>query len=158
MPDEGHVSGQSAGIPPEFHNRGRQTFYKGVKMRSRLEATAAALFDRFGAAWQYEPMCFASEAGQYLPDFRVEIIWASEPGAGLFILDPVEMVSWAAPYADEFGRPWTPTETSAACWEVFPDEETGDPYPGAMCGRLHIRFDPTSLHNWWNPDARASRS
>lgn len=58
-------------VPPEFRYRGRQTFYKGVKMRSRLEATAAALFDRYAVEWQYEPMCFASEMGQYLPDFLV---------------------------------------------------------------------------------------
>lgn len=163
-------------------------------MRSRLEATAAALFDRFGAGWEYEPICFANEAGQYLPDFRVtgliescaddrchvemapvyvevkphglidkqvrqrmEIVWASEPAAGLLMLDPVERVSWAAPFPDEFGRLWTPTGTSAACWVVHSDDEAEDGYPGAMCGRLHIRFDPTSLHNWWNPEAREAR-
>lgn len=194
MPDEGHVSRSPRGVPSQFHNRGRPTFYKGIKMRSRMEATAAALFDRFGASWEYEPMCFASEAGQYLPDFlvtgliedclddhchadmapvyveikphglidkqvkqRMEIVWASDPTVGLLVLDPVEMVSWAAPYPDEFGRPWEPTETSAACWDTFPDGEDGDPFPGAMCGRLHIRLDPTALHNWWNPDAREPR-
>ncbi len=58
-------------VPTEFRRRGRPTLYKGVKMRSRLEATAAALFDRHGVEWQYEPVCFASEVGQYLPDFVV---------------------------------------------------------------------------------------
>jgi hypothetical protein len=92
--------------------RARPTMYKGVKMRSRLEASFAAALDRDGCKWTYEPHCFADETGQYLPDFlldcgdggryyievkppsiseeelaaalkRMEIIWASEPNAGL---------------------------------------------------------------------------
>jgi hypothetical protein len=88
----------------------RPTVYKGVKMRSRLEADFARQLDASGTPWEYEPKCFASGAGQYLPDFgvllnedeyryvevkpgslnpdeiddalrRMEIIWASEPDA-----------------------------------------------------------------------------
>lgn len=40
-------------------------------MRSRLEASFAAWLDRNGFVWQYEPWCFASEKGQYLPDFLI---------------------------------------------------------------------------------------
>jgi hypothetical protein len=40
-------------------------------MRSRLEALAAAYLDRYGFAWQHEPICFGGLGGQYLPDFRV---------------------------------------------------------------------------------------
>jgi hypothetical protein len=47
----------------------RQTTYNGVVMRSRLEAAFAAHLDRAGCPWTYEPHCFASAAGQYLPDF-----------------------------------------------------------------------------------------
>ncbi len=86
--------------------------YKGVAMRSRLEATFAAALDKWGHGWVYEPQCFADETGQYLPDFRIdigygqhayvevkppsitnddlddalkrmEIIWSSEPNVGL---------------------------------------------------------------------------
>jgi len=49
----------------------RPTTYNGVRMRSRLEAAYAEQFDAFGWRWEYEPECFASPAGQYLPDFRV---------------------------------------------------------------------------------------
>ena len=93
-------------------------------MRSRMEAEFAAhlddLLDRLPEvfeSWEYEPMCFASPAGQYLPDFllnftmhdgvmqqlyvetkpivddfepiadRMEIIWESEPGVGLAIYE-----------------------------------------------------------------------
>lgn len=56
----------------------RPTLYRGVLMRSRLEADFAAWLDGpaayglFGSnQWQYEPLCFADPAGQYLPDFVV---------------------------------------------------------------------------------------
>lgn len=38
-------------------------------MRSRLEAEVASILDGRGDRWVYEPMCFADESGQYLPDF-----------------------------------------------------------------------------------------
>ena len=53
--------------------KARPTTYNGILMRSRLEADYAAYLDRAGlkGKWEYEPECFASEAGQWLPDFRV---------------------------------------------------------------------------------------
>lgn len=51
----------------------RPTIYKGIKMRSRLEADYAAWLDKVGWSWEYEPQCFASEDGQWLPDFAVSI-------------------------------------------------------------------------------------
>lgn len=52
----------------------RPTVYRGIRMRSRLEATFAANLDRIGVPWQYEPFAFGG-AGQrqWLPDFRVEL-------------------------------------------------------------------------------------
>lgn len=80
-------------------------------MRSRLEAYYAAALESAGVEWTYEPECFASLAGQYLPDFRIgdgwpcwyvevkpfvddattlqkqmAIIWESEPDVALVIL------------------------------------------------------------------------
>lgn len=49
----------------------RTTMYKGIRMRSRLEADFAGFLDRSGAEWEYEPLCFAGPDGQWLPDFRV---------------------------------------------------------------------------------------
>lgn len=88
----------------------RPTTYKGIKMRSRLEARYAAELDRIGQAWTYEPRAYADSTGQFLPDFEVhleagtmfvevrptvtkglqamgqiEIIWSSEPDAILAI-------------------------------------------------------------------------
>lgn len=51
----------------------RPTRYKGVEMRSRLEAGFAMWLDQMGWEWEYEPECFASELGQWLPDFRIDI-------------------------------------------------------------------------------------
>jgi hypothetical protein len=48
----------------------RPTRYRGVAMRSRLEATVAEWLDAHQIAWQYEPSCYA-DVGQYLPDFRI---------------------------------------------------------------------------------------
>lgn len=53
------------------YTRGRPTTYKGIKMRSRLEASYAAVLDSIDdITWAYEPQCFADASGQYLPDFR----------------------------------------------------------------------------------------
>lgn len=92
----------------------RPTTYCGIRMRSRLEAKFAARYDALGLKWEYEPQAFASEHGEYLPDFRItsasgarwyvevkgppiadpgllqtrmEIVWASEPNARLFLAD-----------------------------------------------------------------------
>jgi hypothetical protein len=50
--------------------KARPTLYKGIRMRSRLEADFARYLDALGNPWDYEPECFASDTGQWLPDFR----------------------------------------------------------------------------------------
>src|SRR5688572_1629249 len=60
----------------------RPTVYRGVKMRSRLEAGYAQWLDSWGCKWEYEPCAFGSEAGQYLPDFRLpelRVSWDDAP-------------------------------------------------------------------------------
>lgn len=51
--------------------KARPTTYKGIQMRSRLEADYAAALDRDGEKWEYEPTCFAGPEGQWLPDFKI---------------------------------------------------------------------------------------
>ena len=51
--------------------KARPTVYKGIQMRSRLEADYASALDRDGETWKYEPTCFAGPDGQWLPDFRI---------------------------------------------------------------------------------------
>jgi len=60
--------------------KARPTTYKGIKMRSRLEAGFAAWLDEFSVEWNYEPRAYAAEEGQYLPDFELpEISFAGNP-------------------------------------------------------------------------------
>jgi len=59
------------GSAPDYFKTGRPTYYKSTKMRSRTEAKVAAELDRLGMEWTYEGDAFASERGQYLPDFVV---------------------------------------------------------------------------------------
>lgn len=88
----------------------RPTTYRGIEMRSRLEAKFAAYLDDQGYLWHYEPRAYAGNGGQYLPDFEIatvpdrtfvevrptleraylamtqmQVIWESEPGALLVI-------------------------------------------------------------------------
>lgn len=52
-----------------YTRRARPTTYKGINMRSRLEAAYAQHLDAFHESWEYEGRAFANESGQYLPDF-----------------------------------------------------------------------------------------
>lgn len=51
--------------------KARPTLYRGIQMRSRLEADYAASLDRGEVEWEYEPVCFGGPDGQWLPDFRI---------------------------------------------------------------------------------------
>lgn len=47
-----------------------ETYYKGYRFRSRLEARWAVFFDAAGIKWEYEPEGFVmSDGTNYLPDF-----------------------------------------------------------------------------------------
>lgn len=112
----------------------RPTTYKGIHMRSRLEARVAAIMDSWtDTTWVYEPRAFANELGQYLPDFRVDgmpqamyvevkptlesayrvmprmqIIWDSDPKAWLCLIVPVDGDQWLTllVYGDRRNRKW----------------------------------------------------
>lgn len=49
------------------------TLYRGIRFRSRLEASWAQYFDHVGAEWAYEPEGYElSSYTRYLPDFYLE--------------------------------------------------------------------------------------
>lgn len=51
---------------------GIPTEYKGVKLKSRMEAQCAFLFDQLGWQWEYEPRSLMLSTGvTYIPDFSV---------------------------------------------------------------------------------------
>lgn len=57
--------------------KARPTIYKGIQMRSRLEAGLAAWLDKNHFIWEYEPYALATEDGQYLPDFVLTDVFAA---------------------------------------------------------------------------------
>lgn len=46
-----------------------QTWYAGIKFRSRIEARWAVFFDQLAIPWEYEPQGFLVDGTPYLPDF-----------------------------------------------------------------------------------------
>ena len=63
----------------------RPTTYRGIRMRSRLEARFAADLDATGGVeWIYEPRAYANAHGQYLPDFQVLTYDGTPMTQGLF--------------------------------------------------------------------------
>ncbi len=52
--------------------KAKETTYKNIRFRSRLEARWAIFFDALGTGWEYEPEGFELSDGRgYLPDFSV---------------------------------------------------------------------------------------
>lgn len=77
--------------------KARTTYYNGIKMRSRLEASYAQgiLDGRVRkllpmTSWEYEPCCFANEHGQWLPDFVIRDIGPN--GMNMYI--EVKPLNW----------------------------------------------------------------
>lgn len=54
-------------MKPAYERRGTITWYKGVRMRSKLETRWARLFDQLGWPWSYEQVV----TDGYIPDFAV---------------------------------------------------------------------------------------
>lgn len=67
-------------MPARDPIRAITTRYAGCEFRSRLEARWAVFFDALGIEWEYEPEGFETAAGNYLPDFRIQLHF---PGATL---------------------------------------------------------------------------
>jgi hypothetical protein len=65
------------------------TVYKGVQMRSRLEARWAAFFDLCGWQWEYEPF----DLNGWIPDFMLR-------GAKTNTLVEVKPLDWIVPLTD----------------------------------------------------------
>ena len=46
-------------------------YHQGYMMRSQIERTVARMMDSLGIRWLYEPEVYQTDAGGYLPDFKV---------------------------------------------------------------------------------------
>lgn len=98
--------------------KGRPTLYKGIRMRSRLEAAYAAYLDRLQVSWEYEPECFASARGQWLPDFS----FVGAPGRYIEVKPPELLDFRPHETADErYARIDTILGRMAIAWESQPE-------------------------------------
>lgn len=63
----------------------KDTYYKGYRFRSRLEARWAVFFDACGVDWEYEPEGYDLGNGMsYLPDFKLHGVCGRD-GGDLFV-------------------------------------------------------------------------
>ena len=63
----------------------KDTYYKGYRFRSRLEARWAVFFDACGVDWEYEPEGYdLGNSISYLPDFKLHGV-AGRDGGDLYV-------------------------------------------------------------------------
>jgi hypothetical protein len=138
----------------------RPTMYRGIQMRSRLEARAAQILDAKAIAWEYEPCCFASEDGQYLPDFRLDgTIYVEVKPRPVFddpaqlavvqkrmqVIRASEPTATLAVWAPETGEAWMSYGDSDHEWchhgPWFPSDDRDEPEPvGTQIAHLRVRL------------------
>lgn len=100
-----------------YRPQARPTTYKGIAMRSRLEARFAAYLDAPwqlpGLRWQYEPRAFGSERGQYLPDFQV---WSPDDPLGApYYLEVKPTLAQATEIRDRMAIIWDSAPDAVLC-------------------------------------------
>lgn len=117
----------------------RPTVYRGVQMRSRLEAQAAESFDRHDVEWCYEPKAFGSPSGQYLPDF---LVWPGDPWQSFVEMKGVESLGHLGPVMARMEIIYE-SEPSA---HLFLDARGPS---GSL--RLHGWLDPGCARGHWVP-------
>lgn len=143
----------------------RPTSYKGVTMRSRLEAGFAMWLDTMRWEWEYEPECFAYEGGQWLPDFRVDIPCVSSMGqlrspvyvevkpATLTIPDSIALrPRMAAVYATHPDCAAVLVREGTNPEIVHPDDLSTEPLDWTWTGLWPIdarRVEGPWPHEWW---------
>ena len=96
----------------------RPTVYNGVHMRSRLEASFAASLDAEGDDWMYEPQCFASSKGQYLPEFMIRAL----PDRPVVYIEVKPTFEMAVESMDRMEIIWS-SIPYALLWSVYPDRD-----------------------------------
>lgn len=158
--------------------------YRGLQMRSRLEAKYAVLFDLLGIKWSYE----AVDLHGYIPDFLVETHVFSRPqtpGPTLIEIRPVIHVSeyrtvinkvaqsgWKGPamvlgpivheHETPWGREWSFGYGTAAVSPKDADHDALNWFPVGWCAAGEAagmfawggNFDITAL---WNEATNRSR-
>jgi hypothetical protein len=123
--------------------RSFETWYHGVKFRSRLEAAWARWFDGHRVAWEYEPEGYQLPDGTgYLPDFWLpELDTIIEVKGVLQRADEAKMKLFAADVA----------ETGALFLLVGPAGQQWCGYgPSGMISGPAVEFLPCAACERWN--------
>lgn len=127
----------------------RPTVYKGIKMRSRLEAGFAAwLDDRTTFPWKYEPCAFATEDGQYLPDFLLDGVWF-EGGVRRAYVEVKPPPHFASGDDEDDGGAW---ERREAVWHQMGTIWASEPDALLLIagpGHLDFLYDDSHLRQPW---------
>lgn len=97
--------------------KARPTIYKGIQMRSRLEASVAAFLDREELDWEYEPVVFADERVQYLPDFKVNGLTGAWP-MFVDVKGPRQSDDELSTLFERMGAIWASTIGVLAVWSA----------------------------------------
>jgi hypothetical protein len=84
-------------VPAETEFKARPTLYKGIQMRSRLEADFASTLGRHGQTWKYEPTCFAADGVQWLPDFGEFMTFEGKTYSRYIEVKPAAQFLWEPP-------------------------------------------------------------
>jgi hypothetical protein len=138
--------------------KARPTVYKGIKMRSRLEAGFAMWLDYVSLEWEYEPCAFGGEKGQYLPDFKLSSVrctWLAEPATVYVEVKPKNWPNWNDESSLDSHE--SLMRGMALIWESEPDAvlllaqpDSGEPvgdggYKVASVGILDLNWSPASV-------------
>lgn len=88
---------EERGINDMYGLKIKDTYYKGIRFRSRLEAKWAVFFDACGVEWEYEPEGYDLGDGiSYLPDFKLHGVVGR--GAGDLFVEVKGMMNDHAAY------------------------------------------------------------
>lgn len=121
------------------------TFYKGYRFRSRLEARWAVYFDQVGVSWEYEPAGFNLGNKLYLPDFFL-------PEFGTYIEVKPTLESKEKVFSDMVAMIESGASSVGSCLAVFGDPlnhklmavgriDNGQPWHDDFCDQTAISFD-----------------
>ena len=110
----------------------KDTYYKGYRFRSRLEARWAVFLDACGVDWEYEPEGYDLGKGMsYLPDFKIHGV-VGRDGGDLFVEVKGIMTQEAANKINRFfeigadKKKCKKSETAVLVLGRFPDGVTMD--------------------------------
>jgi hypothetical protein len=137
--------------------------YRGIQMRSRLEARTAGWLDRYKIPWSYEPGAFADENGDYLPDFIIKDFGVAGRTRRPLYVEVKPTWKHADAWKTRMFTIWS-SQPHADLLMLAPgylDFAFGDYYPGECDphdGRPAWMAWPRSIHTWiadwgmWRPN------